>query len=62
MFIVDQRKIYDQRRREILPKQGIELIEISYDDFNYDNRKKIIRNKTADLEIVQKLLVNYIDK
>lgn len=58
----DQRKIYDQRRREILPKQGIELIDISYDDFNYNNRKKIIRNKIADLEIVQKLLVNYIDK
>jgi len=58
----EQRKIYDQRRREVLPKQGIELIEISYDDFNYDNRKKIVRNQTADLEIVQKLLVNYIDK
>ena len=58
----DQRKIYDQRRREILPKQGIELIEISYYDFNYNKRKKIIRNKTGDLEIVQKLLVNYIDK
>ena len=58
----DQRKIYDQRRREVLPKQGIELIEISYDDFNHNNRKKIVRNKTAVLEIVQKLLVNYIDK
>ncbi len=58
----EQRKIYDQRRREVLPKQGIELIEISYDDFNYDSRKKIVKNKTADLKTVQKLLVKYIDK
>jgi len=52
----EQRKIYDQRRREVLPKKGIELIEISYDDFNHDSQKRILRDKTHDLEVVKKRL------
>src|SRR5690606_19590909 len=30
-----QRKIYDQRRRDVLPKYNIHLIEISYADFDH---------------------------
>jgi hypothetical protein len=53
----EQRKIYDQRRRDILPENGIKLVEISYADFNYDSKKKIKRNKNIDLEIVKNILV-----
>ncbi len=52
----EQRKIYDQRRREVLPKSGIQLIEISYDDFNYDRQKRIIRDRSNDLDVVKSKL------
>lgn len=51
----EQRKIYDQRRRDVLPKNGIRLIEIDYTDFmHYKNR--IVRKKEEDLIIVEKIL------
>lgn len=49
----EQRKIYDERRREILPKHHIELVIISYSDFEYDSRKRIIRNHSHDVEVVR---------
>ncbi|MDW7729312.1 MAG: hypothetical protein SCJ94_04815 [Bacillota bacterium] len=52
----EQRKIYDQRRRDILPKHGIELIEISYTCFNFDRNKKIIRDRNNDLKVISDLL------
>lgn len=49
----EQRKLYDQRRREVLPKQGIQLIEVSFSDFNHDQQKRIIRDLKNDLEIIK---------
>lgn len=54
----EQRKIYDQRRDELLPKNGIELIKISYFDFEYDNRKRILRNEKQDIKTIEKLIKN----
>lgn len=56
----EQRKIYDERRREILPKHKIDLIEISYTEFNYDRQKRIIRNPKNDVEIVKQKLQKYL--
>ena len=56
----EQRKIYDQRRKEVLPKHGIDLIVLSYFDFNFDSRKKIIRNRTNDIEILKEKLKKYV--
>jgi len=56
----EQRKIYDQRRRDVLPKHGIKLIEISYSDFEYDGQKKIIRNMALDLDVVKSILKTMI--
>lgn len=53
----EQRQIYDQRRRDILPKYGIKLVEISYSSFRYDSKKRIIRNKQQDILIVKRLLL-----
>ena len=53
----EQRRIYDERRKEVLPQYGITLVTISYDDFEYDNKKRILRNKKLDLEIVKKKLI-----
>jgi hypothetical protein len=51
----EQRKIYDQRRLDVLPKHGIQIIEISYSDFNYDRKDKIVRSP-GDLDSVKKIL------
>lgn len=53
-----QRRIYDERRKEVLPKHGIEVIIFSYNDFDFDNRKRIKRNQEKDLEIVREKLKN----
>lgn len=55
-----QRRIYDERRKKIIPKYGIELIIISYGDFEFNSQKKIIRNKERDLNIVCQKLKKFI--
>lgn len=49
----EQRKIYDQRRREVLPQHGIRLIEFDYSDFCCDIKNRIIRSKSSDIEVVR---------
>ena len=39
----EQRKIYDQRRLDVLPKHGIKVVEIYYSDFEFDGRDRILR-------------------
>lgn len=56
----EQRKRYDQRRREVLPQYGIKLVEIPYSSFKVDSRKKIIRNKREDIDVVRNILSEYI--
>jgi len=51
----EQRKIYDQRRLEVLPKHGIKVIEISFSDFDHDSKDRILRSNN-DIEKVKKLL------
>lgn len=58
----EQRKIYDERRRDVLPKNDITLIEFSYSDFNHDRQKRIIRNQKQDSEVVRKILQDYVDR
>lgn len=52
----EQRKMYDQRRRDVLPENGIQLIEINYYDFEHDRKNKIIRNRENDLKVVRGIL------
>lgn len=52
----EQRRIYDQRRREVLPKHGIKLIEISFSIFE-NKRGKLIRNLERDKSTIMKLLL-----
>jgi hypothetical protein len=58
----EQRRIYDERRRQLLPKNDILLIEISYSDFNYDRQKRIIRNEDFDTNIVKQKLKDVLNK
>lgn len=49
-----QRKIYDQRRAELLPLHGIKLVVISYTDFS--TSKKLKREYNRDIDIVRAIL------
>lgn len=50
----EQRRIYDERRRTELPKNGIKLIILSYTDFG--TAKKLARNHDVDLLVVKSIL------
>ncbi len=52
--------MYDERRRQLIPKNGLRLIEISYRDFSFDAGKRIIRDEKKDIEIIKKLLCAFI--
>lgn len=56
----EQRRIYDERRKQILPQHGIDIVVISYSDFGQS--KKLQRNMYEDLEIVRRILKHYIQK
>ena len=53
------RRLYDERRVKVLPKHDISLVVISYSDFVYNDKNKIIRIEENDLEIVQKALADF---
>lgn len=55
-----QRAIYDQRRRDVLPKHGIELVELSYADFAHDKNKYLCRRRAEDLAVVRQALAKWI--
>jgi hypothetical protein len=55
----EQRKIYDERRKTVLPQHGISLITISYSDFRYDRKKRIVKDKVHDIKVVQRCLRHY---
>lgn len=53
----EQRKLYDQRRRDILPQHGIRLVELNYSDFEHTSSKRLKRVREKDLEVVRKKLI-----
>lgn len=52
----EQRKLYDQRRRDILPQNGIRLIEFDYSEFEHSRGKKLLRKRAEDLKVIIKKL------
>ena len=54
-----QRAIYDQRRRDILPQHGIELVELSYVDFAHDKNKRLCRRRPEDLAVLRQALAKW---
>jgi len=48
----EQRRIYDQRRHQLLPLHGIKMITFSYEEFAHDRRKKLVRSKEIDLRVI----------
>lgn len=56
----EQRRIYDERRKIVLPQHGIKLVVINY--FDFGTSKRILRNKAYDIKVVRNLLKEYIPK
>lgn len=56
----EQRRLYDERRRVELPKHGINIVSISYNDFG--TKKQLQRNHDLDIEVVRTKLSDYIKK
>ena len=52
----EQRKIYDQRRRDVLPKHGIRLVEISFQDLSCDSRGRLLGHREKDIEVIRRAL------
>lgn len=58
----EQRRLYDERRRKVLPEYGIELIEISYTDLSHDRTKRLIRTPDADRVVIRGILSAWIPR
>jgi len=56
----EQRRKYDERRKKVLPQHGINVITISYSDFKFDGRKKIVRNEEDDSKFIRLKLKEYL--
>jgi len=56
----EQRKIYDQRKKDVLLRKNINLLEINYYAFEYDSQMMIIRDKEKDIEILKGILKEFI--
>ncbi|WP_287368879.1 hypothetical protein [Thauera sp.] len=54
-----QRAIYDQRRRDVLPQHGIQLVEFSVKEFARQGRR-LRRREVEDIEVIRQKLGHYI--
>ncbi len=58
----EQRRLYDQRRREILPSKGITLLEISPAQLSCNSRERLLRDRRADTASLRKLLRPWLSR
>jgi hypothetical protein len=54
-----QRALYDQRRREILPRHGIELVELHFSEFNCKGSKRLRRIISEDEAVIRTRLLRW---
>ncbi len=55
-----QRLLYDKRRREVLPRHAIELIEISYSDLAHGKNRQLLRKRSQDIDVLRRVLAHRI--
>jgi hypothetical protein len=58
-FRGEQRRLYDERRRQVLPQHGLSLIEFDYHIFSHDKQKRLIR-RISDEKIIRSKLAAFI--
>ncbi len=57
----EQRALYDQRRRDVLPDHGIDLVELCCLDFQCDRGKRLLRDTANDVVVIRKKLTRWLD-
>lgn len=57
----EQRKKYDALRQSEIPKNEIDLVLFNYADFRHIKAKRLIRERTQDIEIIKKKLTKYLE-
>jgi hypothetical protein len=55
-----QRARYDERRRQVLPREGIRLVELSYEDFEHNRHKRLHRDRDRDKRVLLEKLREWI--
>lgn len=56
-----QRRRYDQRRRDVLPTHGIALVELHVHEFEHNSSKRLLR-VPADERIVRQRLAQWLNE
>ena len=56
----EQRKRYDQRRREVFRQTGITLVELSYSDFDHNAARRLKRKPVQDEAVVRHKLASFV--
>ena len=54
-----QRRLYDERRQELIPAHGLSLVIISMSNFTVKSGR-IVKNHDQDLEVVRRALATFI--
>lgn len=57
----EQRKLYDTRKRTVLPKHNIKVVVIPYSAFDCNSKGKLNRSKKNDIEIVKQFLKDFLE-
>jgi hypothetical protein len=55
-----QRRIYDQRRRDVLPKNGMTLVELCCTDFKCTSAGRLLRLPDLDQAVIRAKLCSWI--
>ena len=55
----EQRRRYDQRRREVLRQQGVRLVELDYRWFQHDRKKRLTRDEARDESVIRQKLSSF---
>jgi hypothetical protein len=56
----EQRAKYDELRRQKIPQEGFNLVELCYFDFSHNTNKRLKQDKTCDIPVIQKKLRQYL--
>ena len=56
----EQRKIYDERRRRVLPQQGFKILILSYSDFECSLHGRLKRNREQDVLVIRRKLRSFV--
>lgn len=54
-----QRALYDQRRRNVVPKHGITLVELHCSEFRCSRSKRLLRLADEDEAVIRKRLARW---